>query len=247
VWSGPQTSATLSRLAHRIMRRHHTKFLTQLVAPFPVAGVATWSNDWHAFSPCHHRHLHVGLDIFAPGGTPVVSPFSAVVTQKVDDPVMSGLAVVVTDGHGIEYFYAHLSGFAAGLHIGEHVASGQVLGYVGNSGDARGGPTHLHFQIERGRTPVPPKPYVDRWLRQAERRARKTLSARPRERALPQPTRSKRAVVAAGEGPSLAEPVSLASQTERPGKPADGELALALCGAILFPVAGIFAVRRLRR
>jgi murein DD-endopeptidase MepM/ murein hydrolase activator NlpD len=229
------------------MRRHHTKFLTQLVAPFPVAGVATWSNDWHAFRPCPYPHLHVGLDIFAPGGTPVVSPFSAVVTQKVDDPVMSGLAVGVTDGHGIKYFYAHLSGFAAGLHIGEHVASGQVLGYVGNSGDARGGPTHLHFQIEPGRTAVPPKPYVDRWLRQAERRARKTLSARLRERAPPQPSRSKRAVMIAGEGPSLAERVSLASETERPGKPADGELALALFGAILFPVAGIFAVRRLRR
>jgi hypothetical protein len=139
------------------------------VGPFPVAGLAWWQDDWHAYRCCPYVHQHKGLDIFAPRGTPVVATAGGVVSQKVDGAV-SGLAVEVTDSAGTQYFYAHLDGFAPGLHTGQHVRMGEILGYVGTTGNARGTSSHLHFEIQPGGVSVPPKPHVDAWLAIAEGR-----------------------------------------------------------------------------
>jgi murein DD-endopeptidase MepM/ murein hydrolase activator NlpD len=79
--------------------------------------------------------------------------------------------VRITDGRGVEYFYGHLDRFARGLRPGQRVQAGRTLGYIGNTGDATGGPTHVHFEIHLHGLPTPPKPYVDRWLLTAEVRA----------------------------------------------------------------------------
>jgi murein DD-endopeptidase MepM/ murein hydrolase activator NlpD len=142
----------------------------QLAGPFPVAGPAFWSNDWHAYRPCPYPHLHQGLDIFAAGGTPAVAAEDGYVSQVVNNAI-SGLGVEITDRSGIQYFYAHFERYAAGLHPGQQVRQGQVVGYVGNTGDAAGGATHLHFEIQPGGRAMPPKPLVDRWLLVMERRA----------------------------------------------------------------------------
>ena len=146
-----------------------------VVGPFPVAGLSWWHDDWHAYRCCPYPHLHEGLDMFAAGGTPVVSAADGTLVEKGSNPV-SGLAVEVQDAQGTRYFYAHLSGYAANLQLGQRVFVGQVLGYVGNTGDAAGGPTHLHFQVMPGGVPVPPMPYVDRWLQTSEIRATALLS-----------------------------------------------------------------------
>ncbi|HET6776236.1 MAG TPA: M23 family metallopeptidase, partial [Actinomycetota bacterium] len=147
-----------------------------VVGPFPVAGLAWWQDDWHAYRCCPHEHLHQGMDMFAERGTPLVATADGVVSQKVNGSV-SGLGVEVTDATGTQYFYAHLDAFAAGLRQGQRVRRGDVLGYVGNTGNARGTSAHVHFEVQPGGVPVPPKPYVDLWLTLAEVRAEALVEA----------------------------------------------------------------------
>jgi len=58
-------------------------------------------------------------------------------------------AYVRTDDGEWTLYYAHLQGYAAGLAEGQHIKQGQVIGYVGDTGDAAPGNTHLHFAINR--------------------------------------------------------------------------------------------------
>jgi murein DD-endopeptidase MepM/ murein hydrolase activator NlpD len=141
----------------------------RVVGPFPVAGLAWWTDDWHA---CRDgcRRLHKGLDIFARHGTPLVAVADGVVSQKVNGG-LSGLGVEITDARRTEYFYAHLSRWADGLREGMRIRRGEVIGFVGNTGNAVNTPPHVHFELQPRGVPVPPKPSVDRWLRMTEQRA----------------------------------------------------------------------------
>jgi len=168
---GPQNTAhlieTLSGLTQYGVPLR--KSLASVVGPFPVAGLAWWTDDWHACRDGCTR-FHEGLDIFAEAGTPLVAAADGVVTQKGKGD-LSGLHVEIEDADGTQYFYAHLSGWAEGLRLGQRVRVGEVLGYVGNTGNAISTPPHVHFEYQPKGKPVPPKPIVDRWLRIAERRA----------------------------------------------------------------------------
>jgi murein DD-endopeptidase MepM/ murein hydrolase activator NlpD len=148
----------------------------RVAGPFPVAGPARWTNDWHARRCEPYPHLHQGLDIFAEGGTPVVAARDGRISQRADHAI-AGLSVEITGGDGVQYFYAHLSQIAEGVSVGDRVETGDVLGYIGATGNAFGGPPHLHLEIQPGGVPVPPKPYVDRWLAISERRARGMVRA----------------------------------------------------------------------
>jgi hypothetical protein len=148
--------------------------LLQVVGPFPVAGPAYWTDDWHACRDGCTR-LHEGLDIFAPHGTPLVATADGVVTQKVVG-VLSGTSIEIQDANGVQYFYAHLSSWAEPINVGDPVQVGQVLGYVGNTGNAISTPPHLHLEVQPGGIPVPPKPFVDRWLEIAELRAEQLIA-----------------------------------------------------------------------
>jgi hypothetical protein len=148
-----------------------------VVGPFPVAGLSWWTNDWHAYRCCPYPHLHQGLDMFAAEGTPLVAAADGYVSQKVVDDI-SGLGVEITDASNTQYFYAHLSRFASGLQVGQRVRVGEVIGYVGNTGNAAQTSPHLHFEVQPNGVPVPPKPFVDRWLVLAEQKAEALLAAR---------------------------------------------------------------------
>jgi len=109
-------------------------------------------------------------------GTPLISVANGVVSAVLNQPLWGGLAVDITDGSGTKYYYAHLDSFAPGLHVGQRVRMHDVIGYVGNTGDAAGGPTHLHFEVHPyGGVAVPPKPFVDNWLDAAQVRAVKLV------------------------------------------------------------------------
>lgn len=133
---------------------------------FPVAGLASWSDDWWfpRFGP--GWRLHEGLDIFAAYGTPVRAPVDGIV--RVTDSGIGGLAVYVIQPNRTYWYMCHLSGLGAGIAEGVTVKTGQVVGYVGDSGNARGGAPHLHFEIHpNGGPAVPPKPVVDRFVSDA--------------------------------------------------------------------------------
>jgi murein DD-endopeptidase MepM/ murein hydrolase activator NlpD len=176
----------------------------RVAGPFPVAGQASWTDDWHAPRCVPDPHLHEGIDLFAREGTPVVAVTAGRIRQKVRAPI-SGLGVELVDADGIQYFYAHLSEFAADLTIGHRVERGAVLGYVGDTGNARGSPPHLHFEVQPGGVPVPPKPYVDKWIAVTERRARRWMSALARSPSLDRKA-SRKVATDASEPPAGVEP-----------------------------------------
>ncbi len=105
----------------------------------PVQGPRAFSNDYGAAR--WGGGSHMGNDILAPRGTPVVASVSGVVTHRTG--AVSGLAYYLRGDDGAEYFGAHLDSFGAS----GRVAAGTVVGTVGNTGDASGGAPHLHFEI----------------------------------------------------------------------------------------------------
>jgi hypothetical protein len=144
------------------------------VGPFPIAGLSYWNDDWHACRDGCTR-FHEGLDMFARSGTPLVAIADGFVSQKLVGD-LSGISVEITDSGGVQYFYAHMSAWAPGIEAGDRVHAGEVLGYVGNTGNAIYTPPHLHLEIQPGGVPVPPKPYVDRWVELAEREAAEVVA-----------------------------------------------------------------------
>jgi len=151
---------------------------------FPVAGPAAYSDDFlmPRFTPSFHTHQ--GNDIFANEGTPVRAPEDGSVRYS-EDPV-SGKSVYVTTGNGTFYFGCHLAGYAD-LGDGTHVTQGQIVGFVGNTGDAMGGSPHLHFEIHPGGgAATNPKPILDGWLDEAAANVAK-LVAGYQQVSLPKP------------------------------------------------------------
>lgn len=89
---------------------------------------------------------HEGIDILAPRGEFVISPTEAVVTT-VDTGGNGGKHVFTTNPGGERFYFAHLDAFAEGISEGDILKEGDLIGYVGNTGNAAGGVTHLHFGI----------------------------------------------------------------------------------------------------
>jgi murein DD-endopeptidase MepM/ murein hydrolase activator NlpD len=144
--------------------------LVKIAAPFPLAGPAHYQDDWGAARTTPCPHLHQGNDIFAPAGTPVVAPENGILVRE-DSEAVGGLSFYLAGDDGYSFYGAHMSGFAPGLYAGERVTKGTVLGYVGNTGDAAGGPTHLHFELfapgKAWSAPEDPKFWLDNALNTA--------------------------------------------------------------------------------
>jgi murein DD-endopeptidase MepM/ murein hydrolase activator NlpD len=89
---------------------------------------------------------HHGEDIFAPLGAPVLAVAKGTVFS-VGWNDLGGNRLWLRDGEGNQFYYAHLSAFTPLAVNNAHVNAGDVLGFVGNTGDAMGTPYHLHFEI----------------------------------------------------------------------------------------------------
>jgi hypothetical protein len=132
---------------------------------FPVGGEAAYTDDWlfPRFNPSFH--LHQGTDIFAARGTPVRAPADG--TVRFTEGGAAGKSAYVTTADGTYYFMCHLDSFAR-IPAGSRVKQGDIVGTVGNTGNAQGGAYHLHFEIHpKGGGAVNPKPHLDRWLDEA--------------------------------------------------------------------------------
>jgi murein DD-endopeptidase MepM/ murein hydrolase activator NlpD len=139
----------------------------------PVAGVRPSSLTSSFGDPRSGHRRHQGIDIFAHRGTPVVAAAPGQVVRVGQDR-LGGNVVWVAGAGARLYYYAHLSRFS--VQPGEVVAAGDELGRVGNTGNARTTPPHLHFGIyplSHGFRAVDPAPLLRRQARvvRAPRRA----------------------------------------------------------------------------
>lgn len=133
---------------------------------FPIAGPARYSHDWlfPRYGPGFRFHL--GTDVFAPYGTPVRAPVDGI--AKSANGGLGGLTVKVYMEDGTYFYLAHLSGLPEGFTDGMAVKTGDIVGFVGDSGNARGTPPHLHIGIyPKGGPAVDPKPILDGFLQEA--------------------------------------------------------------------------------
>ena len=124
-----------------VLRRHHLRV--------PVDGVTaeSFKGDFVEQRSGKGGHIHEAVDILAPRNTPV---------HAVEDGTIAKLFESQAGGHTIyqydptgrfSYYYAHLERYADDLHEGQRVAAGDVIGYVGTSGNAPPATPHLHFAI----------------------------------------------------------------------------------------------------
>jgi murein DD-endopeptidase MepM/ murein hydrolase activator NlpD len=90
--------------------------------------------------------VHWGIDIFRTAGEPVFAVTDGYVRLN-DNPLGGTTATVISESREFRFYYAHLEGYFAGLRDGAHVRQGEVIGYVGNTGNARGTRAHLHFEV----------------------------------------------------------------------------------------------------
>jgi peptidoglycan LD-endopeptidase LytH len=126
--------------------------------PIPVDHVpgSALRNSWHA--PRDTRRRHEGVDIFASRGTPVRSTTRGVVS-RIGTNNLGGNVVWVLGPGGNRHYYAHLDQ-AANIRTGQRIDAGALLGFVGNTGNAKHTPPHLHYGIYTRTGPINPFPLL---------------------------------------------------------------------------------------
>lgn len=114
--------------------------------PIPVEGIAA-AMLTSTFHQPREGHEHEALDILAPRGTAVTAVEDGRIA-KLFTSVRGGLTIYLFDPGGVYcYYYAHLDQYAEGLHDGQDVVRGEVIGYVGTTGNAPPNTPHLHFAV----------------------------------------------------------------------------------------------------
>jgi hypothetical protein len=134
---------------------------------FPVYGPSSYSDTFGA--PRADVTYHHGDDIFAPLGAPLLAVADGTVFSVGWNDI-GGNRLWLRDSAGNQFYYAHLSAFSTLAVNGAHVHAGDVLGFVGNTGDAEGTPYHLHFEVHPVSLlflgydgAVDPTSYLDAW------------------------------------------------------------------------------------
>lgn len=157
-----QDGAYILRIQPELLRGGRLKIgqRTTAALTFPVSGRSSDAVRSFFLDPRdNNRRDHHGIDIFAPRNTPVLAAADGFVSH-VGTSTLGGNVVWVWDARrGQSHYYAHLERQA--VTTGTRVKAGDVLGYVGNTGNARTTPPHLHFGIyRRGEGPIDPLPFV---------------------------------------------------------------------------------------
>ncbi|MBY4898573.1 M23 family metallopeptidase [Cupriavidus sp. AU9028] len=126
--------------------------------PVPVSGVSVRAlrDTWHGARSGGRKHE--GIDIFAPRGREVVSSTEGIVSRVGTNNLGGKVVWVMGPGRQMHY-YAHLDDYAD-IAPGDRVMPGTVLGFVGNTGNARGTPPHLHYGIYTASGAINPYPLL---------------------------------------------------------------------------------------
>jgi murein DD-endopeptidase MepM/ murein hydrolase activator NlpD len=156
----------------RIASPHHHPVLTSkfrlFSGKFPVRGPHGYGGSVQRFgAPRSGGRVHQGQDVFSPCGTNVIAAQGGRVQARGSDPVLYGNWIVIdARGSRTDYRYAHFL-HPASAHQGERVRTGDELGHIGKTGNARSVGCQLHFEVwphgwNRG-SPVDPLPILRRW------------------------------------------------------------------------------------
>lgn len=140
-WAWKQPWALRARVAWELSRQPPPSSLRM-----PVQGVDARRVAATFGAPRGRDRQHAGVDIFAARGTPVLSATRGIVTS-IGDHGLGGRQVWVLGPALQRHYYAHLQDWAPGLRVGDVVQAGDRLGSVGDSGNARGTPPHLHYGV----------------------------------------------------------------------------------------------------
>jgi murein DD-endopeptidase MepM/ murein hydrolase activator NlpD len=130
----------------------------------PVKGPVRIGQGWGAPRDGGRRR-HQGIDLLAPAGTPLVAVASGHISRLSNrDRGRGGISLWLRDRSGTAFYYAHNQHNL--VRLGQRVRAGQLIARVGATGNARGGPPHVHFQIHpKGGRPVSADTVVGRWCR----------------------------------------------------------------------------------
>jgi murein DD-endopeptidase MepM/ murein hydrolase activator NlpD len=155
--SGPVASAESS---------HFSGGTTYYGHVFPVDGRHWTRGAIGEFgAPRSGGRWHEGFDVVAACGTPLVAVRGGKVLRRGFDPVLYGNYLLIHgEGEQRSYFYAHMPRPAL-VHRGERLWTGERVGSVGETGNARTVGCHLHFEIHAHGRPIDPEPYLRRWDR----------------------------------------------------------------------------------
>jgi murein DD-endopeptidase MepM/ murein hydrolase activator NlpD len=142
---------------------------------FPTLGAVSYYDGWGDYRGDIATHFHIGVDILGSKLQPLVAVTNGQISHIVQNHVTAGWGLVITDDEGYDYRYYHMNNdtpgtddatnptqwrFAPGITEGSRVVAGQLIGYMGDSGDAEA-TTHTHFEIHRpDGTPINPFPSV---------------------------------------------------------------------------------------
>jgi murein DD-endopeptidase MepM/ murein hydrolase activator NlpD len=113
---------------------------------FPIFGTASFGDSFGGPRPTVKGGWHHGEDLFAPEGAPVLAVADGTL-HTIGFNRLGGYRLWLRDELGNEFYYAHLSAYSPLAVEGRSVEAGDVIGFVGDTGDADGGSPHLHFEI----------------------------------------------------------------------------------------------------
>jgi hypothetical protein len=270
--------------AKRHRHKHHKRLLGQplKVEPplgvrpyvFPVAGESDYVDTYGAFRGDVPGNWHHGDDIFAKLGTPVLAVADGTL-NRVGWERLGGWRLWVRDAMRNEFYYAHLSGYSPLALHSRHVHAGDVIGFIGNTGDAFTTSPHLHFEIHphqllhldyngavdptgylarwqhlgRPRLPLPAHPPFPNGPVRAEARFvwRQLLAARGLATHAPRSSERPRISVPHADRVAAAQPRRLAAASNRP--PRNGDRVLDTLAGLLTPAVlfGAALLAQLRR
>jgi murein DD-endopeptidase MepM/ murein hydrolase activator NlpD len=133
---------------------------------FPVRGPhGTRGPIGNFHAPRDGGRVHEGFDVTARCGTPLAAVTTGTIIKRAYDPRLYGNLIILHGlGENRDYWYAHMVHPSA-FHKGDVVHVGQIVGYVGKTGNARTVGCHLHFELHVNGHPVNPEPYLRAWDR----------------------------------------------------------------------------------
>lgn len=143
-----------------VKKLNHMRIPSSLPIPVDRVQARELKDTWGASRSS--GRLHEGIDILAPRGTKVRSATPGLIADLRNNN-LGGKVVWILGPGGTWHYYAHLDGHKRGLKVGNYVKKGDVIGYVGNTGNARHTAPHLHYGLYlngKGRGVVNPYPYL---------------------------------------------------------------------------------------